>query len=214
MILRHLVVRRRVYHRRRQVKAAGTTNRFEDKDPRSQPSVSSRQSRKTVACIQERRLGLPHLATLHLPPASTPQAKDCFPCPCATTIGEEAGNAPSGVAFACPASCTTFEKSSLLSCRVPPPTHDMPSLSIDLGSLRPNCSTTNAGSQVNSSQLEQVLLNEITRPYAVDTISVLRGSLCTREWPVLGDISARARSHHPYCDPKQYHRSLGPSLPI
>lgn len=70
MILRHLVVQRRVYHRRRQVRAAGTTNRFMDKDPHSQPSVSSRQSRKTVACIQERRLGLPHLATsLHLLPA-------------------------------------------------------------------------------------------------------------------------------------------------
>lgn len=69
MILWRLVAQRRVYHRRRQVRAAGTTNRFEDKDPRSQPSVSSRQSRKAVACIQERRLGLPHLATLHLPPA-------------------------------------------------------------------------------------------------------------------------------------------------
>lgn len=99
MILWRPVAQRRVYHRRRQVRAAGTTNRFEDKDPRSQPSVSSRQSRKAVACIQERRLGLPHLATLHLPPASTPQAKDCFPCPCTTTIGEEAGNAPSGVPF-------------------------------------------------------------------------------------------------------------------
>lgn len=76
---------------------------------------------KTVACIQERRLGLPHLATYHLPSASTPQAKDCFPCPCTATIGEEAGNAPSGVSSAWYSSCTSFEKSSLLSSPVPHP---------------------------------------------------------------------------------------------
>lgn len=93
--------------------------------------------------------------TLHLPSAFTPQAKDCFPCPCTATIGEEAGNAPSGVAFACSASCTSFEKSSLLSSRVPLPTHDMASLSVNLGSLRPSYSTFNAGSKRNRRSLSR-----------------------------------------------------------
>lgn len=38
--------------------------------------------------------------------------------------------------------------------------------------------------------------------------------LCAYEHGRFLDIWAGARSHHPYCDPKQYHRSLGPSLPI
>lgn len=64
---------------------------------------------------------LPYLLASHLP--STLQDQGLLPCcPCTATIGEEAGNAPSGVSLLHgPPSCTSFEKSSLLSSTVPHP---------------------------------------------------------------------------------------------
>lgn len=72
--------------------------------------------------------------------------------------------------------------------------------------------------QEESSQLEQALLSDIaiTQASAVDSMLASRqycSTVCRREWPVLG-YGTRARSRHPYCDPIQYHRSHGPSLPI
>lgn len=148
MILWCLTGQHCVDRRRRQVRAAGTTNRLVGQDPRSQPCVSSRQSRTDRGLHSGTPVG--SATPCHLASASTPKAKDFLPCPCTATIGEEAGNAPSGVPSACSASCTSFEKSSLLSSRVPPPTHDMASLSVGLGSLRPSYSTTNRGSKRNS----------------------------------------------------------------
>lgn len=54
--------------RRRQVRAAGTTNRLVDKDPRFQPSVSSRQSRKDRGLHSGTPVG--SATPCHLPPST------------------------------------------------------------------------------------------------------------------------------------------------
>lgn len=166
-----------MHRRRRQVRAAGTTNRLVDKDPRSQPSVSVRQSRKDRGLHPGTAVA--SATPCHLPPricpaAPTPQAKDCFPCPCTATIGEEAGNAPSGVPFACSASCTSFEKSSLLSSRVPPPDTRYGLFERRPRQLETELFNNQRSFQEEFSQLKQALLSEAAHASAADSMSASR----------------------------------------
>lgn len=195
-----------VYHRRRQTRAAGTTNRLVGKDPRSQPSVPSRQSRKDrVACIQEHRLGLPHLCHPSLPPICPPhcRTKDCFPCcPCTATIGEEAGNAPSGVSLLHgPPSCTSFEKSSLLSSTVPHPDTRHGLFERRPRQLEPELFTCRHRSEGESCTSQQASSNETSRLSVVD-MAASQGSCMRTRMASSWIYGSSSRSRHPFCDPE------------
>lgn len=158
-----------MYHRRWQTRAAGTTNRLVGKDPRSQPSVSSRQSRKDRGLHSGTPVGSAtpcHLPTSHLPPHC--RTKDCFPAPALQPLERKQEMPRVAFPSAWSASCTSFEKSSLLSSPVPPPTHDMASLSVDLGSSRPKLFTWRHRPEGESRSSQQASSNETSRLSAVD----------------------------------------------
>lgn len=111
MILWCLTVRWCVPRRRRQVRAAGTTNRLVDKDPRSQPSVSSRQSRKDRGLHSGTAVGSA-TPTSRLPPHRRPRIAS--PAPALQPLERKQEMPRVAFPSACSASCTSFEKSSLL----------------------------------------------------------------------------------------------------
>lgn len=150
-----------------------------------------------MACIQEHWLGLPHF----LPSACLHTAgQGLLPCPCTATIGEEAGNAPSGVSSAWYSNCTSFEKSSLLSSPVPRPDTRHGLFERQPRHLEAELFISQHRSEGDSYSFQQTL-NKTSHFLALDPMAVSRGSCVKSRMANTLDTWARSRSIIPSATP-------------